>query len=261
MPNLFANLEGQLDTGTILRSGGFTRLATEIDRRQLSREVSERVSGNSPEIRQASIVEKVRAMREEINSKRGISFGPRYEKRIKSNICLVDSTLSHPSGQDKIWLDTVPQLNEDWDGDIKRIKSPGRNNSFLHYLNGDEVINITFDWFANDRHDDPFVRANWLKMMAINDGYKKRIRPLAIFWESTDNTSPYNASLGSIFKSSLFLVEKIKTRSNLFHGSQAMLPQQIFQDVTLIRVTKNNTRWSEYDYNKSRWSEYDYSNL
>lgn len=109
------------------------------------------------------------------------------------------------------------------------IPSIGRNNPFYHYTGGEDVIEFTIDWYAIQEFKEDVIRkCRWVESLTRADAY--RVEPSRII-----------LVFGELFRYTTWIVTAAPYRLSLFDKSQGMLPCQAYQEVTLRKVTRDNT--------------------
>lgn len=131
---------------------------------------------------------------------------------------------------DRLSLKTVPEeLMVEPVANWAVIPSVGRNNPFYHYTGGEDVLNFTIDWYCQEESREDVIKAcKWLAALSKNDGYINEPPRVLLVW-------------GRLFRGITWIVEKAPYRLSLFSRQYSMLPMQAYQDVTLRRVTEENT--------------------
>lgn len=114
--------------------------------------------------------------------------------------------------------------------DIKAIPSIARNNPFYHMTGGEDKITLELDWHAYDEERVSAINAaNALKSWSKNDGYRRGLPRIKII-------------CGSLFKNHIWIIQAAPYTMSLFQPNKGMLPAQVYQKLTLCKVTTINER-------------------
>ena len=120
-------------------------------------------------------------------------------------------------------IEVSPEAN--W----KVIPSIGRNNPFYNYTGGEDQIHFTIDWYSRfELRDDVIWNCRWVESLTRADAYRKEPDRVILLW-------------GNLFKYTTWIVTDAPYRLSLFDKGSNMLPIQAYQEITLRKVTKENS--------------------
>ncbi len=152
-------------------------------------------------------------------------------QRIDRNLYIVD--LVDPSN--KIKIQFVPQeLDYDPDSNWETVAAVGRNNGNYQYTGSEDVLKFQLDWYAeSEDRKDVLLRCKQVESLTKNDGFDNPPHHVKLIWGDT------------MFSDATWVVIKAPYKMRLFQAHRSMLPQQAYQEVTLKRVTVDNTTISQ----------------
>jgi hypothetical protein len=114
------------------------------------------------------------------------------------------------------------------------VESPGRNIPLYQYTGGEDSIEFTIQWYANDINKDDVIRkCKWLRSLSKNDSYDKPPHHIKF-------------AFGGLFRSSKWIVYSANYRLTNFDRPAGMMPCLAVQEVVLKRVDERNPSRSNY---------------
>lgn len=120
------------------------------------------------------------------------------------------------------------------------IPSIGRNNPFYHYTGGEDSLRLTLDWYAvTAAKEEVIEKCRWVESLSKADGYFKG-PPLVVL------------VFGDLYVYDTWIIESAPYRLSLFDRSAGMFPRQAYQDLTLKKVTPNNTTTEQIRYSNGK---------
>ncbi len=117
------------------------------------------------------------------------------------------------------------------------IPTMARNNPFYHYTGGEDKLSFELDWYAGDSsREDAIAAATKIKSWSRNNGYRNRPPRIMVIF-------------GRLFRNHVFVLESAPYKMELFHRQKGvnedLLPVQIYQTITLLKVTSANQDHAE----------------
>lgn len=104
---------------------------------------------------------------------------------------------------------------------LKDISVIGRNNPFLHYTGGRELINLPLEFYSDiEAHDDVKKKIDWLRSLTINNGKIGGYNRIKIVF-------------GGLFRWEEFAVKSVKYNYTHFDGNSDFLPLRATATVSL----------------------------
>lgn len=105
--------------------------------------------------------------------------------------------------------------------DLKDIVVVGRNNPFLHYTGGKEMINLPLEFYSDiEAHDDVKKKIDWLRSLTINNGNIGGFRSVKVIF-------------GDLFRWETFAVKAVSYKMSHFDGDSDFLPLRANVGLTL----------------------------
>lgn len=155
-----------------------------------------------------------------------------------------------PLGEAKVDIMFTPS-NIEWEADSKYATIPtfSRNNPFYHYTGGEDTITFILDWYAFDRdREEAIKRASRIKAWGRGDGYYSK-PPLIVL------------DIGGLFLNNTYIIKAAPYTMSLFMkggytagkngqpgtANGRLMPVQITQEITLLKVTSINERHSDIE--------------
>lgn len=148
---------------------------------------------------------------------------------------------------DKLNLPFVPvELDYRPDSSFVGIASFGRNNPFYQFTGSEDTLTFNIDWYTNrqDRQDVIF-NCRWVEALTKGNGYNETPHRIKLVWGK--NNLLWADSVWQVVAAPYRLKEfnrGYKDRSNNFVSTN-MLPQAAMQNVTLKRITQDNTSFRD----------------
>lgn len=94
---------------------------------------------------------------------------------------------------------------------LKDINVVGRNNPFVQYTGGKEIITLPLEFYSDvSLHDDVKEKIDWLRSLTINDSENGYRRIKIIF--------------GKLFRWEVFVVKSVSYKMSHFDGDSKFLP-------------------------------------
>lgn len=145
--------------------------------------------------------------------------------KTKANIYLVNlDTL------EKLSIQFIPKEGISWEATSKWAVIPtvGRNNPFYHYTGGEDSLTFKLDWYSNDQaRQDAIAAARIVRSWSRANAYRsKPPRIMLIF--------------GDVFKNDVWIIDSAPFTMELFQLPRNMRPAQVYQDITLKKITSFN---------------------
>lgn len=130
----------------------------------------------------------------------------------------------------KLRLQTVPlEVNVKAEANWAIIPAISRNNPFYHYTGGEDIVEFTIDWYSiEELREDVIRKCRWVESLSRADAYRQEPRRVILIF-------------GELFKYTKWIVTAAPYRLSLFDKEKGMLPRQAYQDLTLRKVTRDNT--------------------
>lgn len=99
---------------------------------------------------------------------------------------------------------------------LKDIVVIGRNNPFLHYTGGKEIIQLPLEFYSDvESHDDVKIKIDWLRSLTINDGKVGGYRKVKIVFGGINS---------GLFRWETFAVKSVQYKMSHFDGNSDFLP-------------------------------------
>jgi len=135
---------------------------------------------------------------------------------------------------EKMEIQFVPEnIAQPRTANLKSVNIVGRNNDLLHYTGGQETMQLTLDFLADDeRRTEVIDKIRWLKSLTMKDG---------------DNGPFRNVSLimGDLFKNQVWAVSSVEPTMTHFDGDHNWLPLRASVVVKFILDPKTNLLFSQ----------------
>lgn len=225
-----------------------------------------RVRGPEPEFKEVS---------REILNRQELTIDKLIDKQIKFD--QIKAAIGSYKAEDKIKLiyhsdkllikgtitiDTVPrEIQYTPQNKVVAMASPGRNNPFYHYTGSEDTLEFTIDWYSNEwNRSDVITKCRELEAISKNDGYNSPPKIISIQWGKED----------LLFNNTYWIIEKapykLQNFNRAYRGvknqdkkefnleqtgdiySTGLLPAQAYQQLTLKKVTINNSKTNNIMY-------------
>ena len=117
-----------------------------------------------------------------------------------------------------------------------KIPVMGRNNPHYHFTGGEDKLQFQISWYAMEHHrEDAIKKAQTLRAWSRANGYQNR-PPEIKFW------------LGDLYKEDSWIIQSADYTTKLlmtpdydvYMDTNKVCPVHILQDITLLKITKNN---------------------
>ena len=128
-------------------------------------------------------------------------------------------------------LQMVPlELNYKPETQWNVVASPGRNNPLYQYISGEDTLSFSLSWYANEEsREDVLRKCKWLESLSKADGYDGKPHAIKFMF-------------GNLFNDAKWIVFDAGYRMSMFNRSFGMLPALAFQEITLKRITTENSK-------------------
>lgn len=131
---------------------------------------------------------------------------------------------------EKLEIQFVPKMRQDFAATYGEIQVVGRNNPINHYTGGDERLFLDLDFLSVDESREDVIRkCNWLKSIAMNDGYSKPPEKVRV-------------TFGKLFQREVWIIESINISYERFESASGFLPVQAYVALTLKIDTDFNRK-------------------
>lgn len=141
------------------------------------------------------------------------------------------------SPQERLEIQFVPEkITISSNANQAKLDVVGRNNPQYHYINGEDILTMTLDFYAADEEKTEAIsRVKWLQSLRFNDGYSRRKKNVLIIW-------------GDLFqeKHYVWTVQNVKVDYSQFVETKKFRPQQAMVDITLALDPGFNIRKSDF---------------
>lgn len=154
-----------------------------------------------------------------------------YPQNVPSQMWLVRLDDRFNQNPQPLRIQTVPlELNVRPESNWAIIPTIGRNNPFYMYTGGEDTLEFTLDWYATDSTNPNQVidACRWVESLQKADRY-------------IDGPPRVKLIYGELYKYTTWIVKSAPYKLSLFSREKGMLPRQAYQEITLCRVTENNT--------------------
>lgn len=131
---------------------------------------------------------------------------------------------------EKLQIQTVPnELNINPEANWSVIPSLGRNNPFYHYTGGEDILEFELDWYSvNELKDDVIRKCRWVESLSRADAYRQEPSRVVLIF-------------GELFRYTTWIVKAAPYTLSRFNKEKGMLPTQAYQQLTLAKVTRDNS--------------------
>lgn len=154
-----------------------------------------------------------------------------FESSLQPNKANQPYILDLTTGQ-RLFFQTIPlDITVNPEASWVVIAPPGMNNAFYQYTGGEDSLEFTITWYADDESRQDVIRkCKWLESLTRNDGYDNPPHVVQFIF-------------GDLFKNSKWIVFGAAYKLSNFNREVGMLPQMASQQLVLKRVSQiNRTR-------------------
>ena len=139
---------------------------------------------------------------------------------------------------ERLNFQTVPQnLEYVPNANFHSINTVGRNNPEYHYTGGSDVLSFTLTWYSDRLQSGALdtektgvlTHCKWIEARSRNDGYNAEPPRVKLIWGSTRYTD------------ATWLIQSSQYTTKLPDAQNDYLPTHAVQNITLIRVTEENS--------------------
>lgn len=141
------------------------------------------------------------------------------------------------SPQERLEIQFVPEkLSIKSTANQAKLDIVGRNNPKYHYINGEDILSMTLDFFAADEERQEAInRVKWLQSLRYNDGYSRRKKNVLLVWGDVFSEKHY-----------VWTVQSVNVEYSQFVESKKFRPQQAFVEITLALDPGFNIRKQDF---------------